>query len=139
MKPSLYFRIASVLTVLFACGHTLGFRQTDPQWGVDATVTSMKSVRFLIQGFNRSYWDFFVGFGLFVAVFLVFAAVIAWQLARMSGPALGSMRVSAWALTLCFAVIAILSWRYFFIVPLAFSVVIFACLLAGTLMSQRAS
>jgi hypothetical protein len=139
MRASLFFRTASVLSILFAGGHTAGFRNTDPQWGADATVASMKSVRFAVQGFNRSYWDFFVGFGFFVSVFLVFAAVIAWQLGRLSGPALASMRVPAWALTVSFGVIAVLSWRYFFIVPLAFSVLIFVCLLAGTLMSQRAS
>jgi hypothetical protein len=139
MKASLFFRIASVLSVLFACGHTVGFRQTDPHWGIDATVTSMKGIRFAIQGFNRSYWDFFVGFGLFVTVFLVFAAVIAWQLGSLPGPVLASMRIPAWALTLCFGAIAVLSWRYFFIAPLVFSVLIFACVLAGTLMSQRTS
>jgi hypothetical protein len=31
MNASLMYRIASALLVLFAAGHTLGFRQTDPQ------------------------------------------------------------------------------------------------------------
>lgn len=139
MKASLFFRIASVLIVLFAGGHTAGFLQTDPQWGVDATVASMKSVRFAVQGFHRSYYDFFVGFGLFVTVFLVCGAVIAWQLGRPAGPLPASMRVSAWALTFCFGAVAILSWRYFFMAPLVFSLLIFVCLLVGTLLLQRAS
>ena len=138
MKASIFFRIAAVLSVLFACGHTFGFRQTDPEWRVDATVNSMKSVRFAVQGFDRSYWDFFVGFGSFVTVFLVLAAVTAWQLGRLPSTVLPSMRLSAWALTLSFAAIAILSWRYFFLVPLVFSVLILACLLVGTLMLERA-
>jgi hypothetical protein len=74
------YRIASVLLLLFALGHSLGFRQTDPHWGVDSVVASMRTVRFDVQGFSRTYWDFFVGAGFFVSVFLLFAAVLAWQL-----------------------------------------------------------
>src|SRR5580698_1708402 len=125
MTASLFFRAASVLSVLFAFGHTIGFRQTDPQWGLDATVTSMKSIRFVLQGFDRTYWDFFVGFGFFFTVFLLFAAVIAWQLVGLPDRARASLRASAWALTLCFGAIAVLSWRYFFLAPLALSVLIF--------------
>ena len=54
MKPSLLFRIASVLIVLFAVGHTLGFRQVDPAWGAGAVVEAMKSVHFQVQGFSRA-------------------------------------------------------------------------------------
>jgi hypothetical protein len=32
MKASLLYRIASVLLLLFAAGHTLGFRQNNPEW-----------------------------------------------------------------------------------------------------------
>src|SRR5256885_9566763 len=84
MKASLFYRIASVLLVLFAVGHTLGFRQSDPSWGVDGLLSSMRSIHFDAQGFNRTYWDFFSGFGLFFSVFLLFAAVLAWLLARLN-------------------------------------------------------
>ncbi|HEX2712187.1 MAG TPA: hypothetical protein VHM88_08195, partial [Candidatus Acidoferrales bacterium] len=80
MKPSLLYRIASVLLMLFAAGHTLGFSKVQPQWGVDALIGSMRTIHFDAQGFSRTYWDFYVGFGLFVSVFLLFAAFLAWQL-----------------------------------------------------------
>ena len=35
MKASLFYRIAAFLLLLFAVGHTLGFRESDPTWGVD--------------------------------------------------------------------------------------------------------
>ena len=35
MHASTLYRIAAVLLPLFAAGHTLGFRQSDPTWGVD--------------------------------------------------------------------------------------------------------
>ena len=72
MNASILYRIASVLLVLFAVGHTVGFLQIDPGWGVDAMVKEMKSIRFDVLGSNRTYWDFYVGFGLFVSIFLVF-------------------------------------------------------------------
>ena len=137
MKASLFYRIAAVLLLLFAVGHTLGFRQSDPQWGVDALTGSMRSIHFNIQGFSRSYWDFFVGFGLFVTVFLLFAALLAWQLGGLTAEALARLRGIAWALVLCFAGIAVLSWRYFFIVPLAFSIAITVCLTAAAWLSAK--
>jgi hypothetical protein len=41
MKAPILYRIAAVLLLLFAAGHTLGFRQPDPTWGVDALLGSM--------------------------------------------------------------------------------------------------
>lgn len=138
MKPTIFFRIAALLITLFAAGHTLGFRQTDPAWGLDSMLSSMKTIRFSTQGFQRTYWDFFVGFGLFVTVFLLFAAFVAWQLGGLSRPALASLRPLAWALTISFGLVTILSWRFFFIAPVIFSFVIFACLLAGSLTIDHA-
>ena len=77
MKASLLYRIASVLLLLFAIGHTLGFRQTNPEWGVGPLIDSMRSIHFDAQGFSRTYWDFFSAFGLFFSVFLLFTAVLA--------------------------------------------------------------
>ena len=56
MKASMFYRIAAVLLLLFAVGHTLGFRQSNPKWGVDALLGSMRSIHFDVQGFNRTYW-----------------------------------------------------------------------------------
>jgi hypothetical protein len=53
-------RIAAVLLLLFAVGHTFGFRQSDPAWGVDALLGSMPSIHFEVPGFNRTYWEIFL-------------------------------------------------------------------------------
>src|SRR4051794_24563937 len=57
MKASLFYRIAAVLLLLFAAGHTLGFRQSDPTWGVETLLGSMRSIHFDVQGFSRTYWE----------------------------------------------------------------------------------
>ncbi|HEV2016811.1 MAG TPA: hypothetical protein VGQ98_00760 [Gemmatimonadaceae bacterium] len=121
MSASLLYRISSGLLVLFALGHTIGFRQVDPRWGADNVVGGMRNVTFPVQGFNRSYWDFFSGFGLFVSVFLVFAAILAWQLGSMSRERLSEMPGVRWSFALCLVFIAVLSWRYFFVTPGVFS------------------
>ena len=139
MKAPILYRISSVLLLLFAAGHTLGFRKTDPKWGVDSLIGLMRSVRFDAQGFSRTYWDFYVGFGLFVSVFLVFTAVLAWQLGGLAPETMALMRGPSWTLVICFAAVTILSWRYFFIVPIVFAIVITVCLTAAALLSAKSS
>ena len=137
MKASLLYRIAAVLLLLFATGHTLGFRQRDPAWGVDALLGSMQSIHFDVQGFSRTYWDLFVAAGFSVGVFYLFAAVLAWQLGRLPAETLAVMRVTVWAFTLCFAAIAVVSWMYLFILPIVFSTVITACLASAAWLSAK--
>jgi hypothetical protein len=43
MKATVLYRIASILLLLFAAGHTVGFRQIDPKWGIDSLISSMQS------------------------------------------------------------------------------------------------
>ena len=137
MKASMFYRIAAVLLLLFAVGHTLGFRQSDPEWGVDALRGSMRSIHFDVQGFNRTYWDLFVAAGFSAGVFYLFAAILAWQLGGLPAVTLAMMRGTAWAFALCFAAITFVSWRYLFIIPIAFSLMITLCLTAAAWLSAR--
>src|SRR5882724_9973187 len=137
MKASMFYRIAAVLLLLFAVGHTLGFRQSDPQWGVDALLGSMRSIHFEVQGFTRTYWDLFVAAGFSVGVFYLFAAILAWQLGGLPAETLARMRGIAWAFALCFAAITVVSWRYLFILPIVFSIVITVCLTSAAWFSSK--
>jgi hypothetical protein len=137
MKASLLYRIASVLLLLFAIGHTLGFRQTNPAWGVASLIDLMRSIHFDAQGFNRTYWDFFSAFGLFFSVFLLFAAVLAWQLGGLPAETLERVRSIAWALAICFAAVTALSFKYAFTTPIIFSSMITVCLIAAASLSAK--
>jgi hypothetical protein len=139
VKAPILYRISSVLLLLFAVGHTLGFRQSDPTWGIDALLGSMRSIHFDVQGFSRTYWDLFVAAGLAVGVFYLFAAVLAWQLGGLPAETFAVMRVTVWALALCFAAITVVSWRYLFILPIVFSIVITMCLTAAAWLSAKTS
>lgn len=137
LKAAILYRISSVLLLLFAAGHTIGFRKTQPEWGVDSLIASMGSIHFDVQGFNRSYWDFFVGFGFFVTAFFLFSAVLAWQLGGLRAETLSLLRGPAWAFAICYVAVTILSWRYFFIAPIVFSSVVAICLIGAAWLSAK--
>jgi hypothetical protein len=137
LRATTLYRIAAVLLLLFAVGHTLGFRQSDPQWGVDRLLDSMRSIHFNVQGFSRTYWDLFVAAGFSVGVFYLFAAILAWQLSRLPTETLAVMRGTAWTFALCFAAISVLSWRYLFVLPIVFSMLITVCLIAAAWLSAK--
>jgi hypothetical protein len=135
LTTRLLYRIASVLILLFDLGHSAGYPWSDPGWGVD--LGAIQSSHFQVLGFSRTYWDFYVGFGLFVSVLLLLAATLAWQLGSLSTQTLPLLRSTAWVLALCFAAVTILSWTNFFIIPIAFSTVITACLVAAAWRATR--
>lgn len=138
MKASVLYRIATVLLLLFAVPHTIGFRQNIPEWGAGAVIDSMQSVHFNAQGFDRTYWDFFSAFGLIFSVFLLFAAVLAWQLSGVpAGTATPFMRQIAWTLAISFAAATAVSWIYSFATPIAFSTVIAVCLIVAAWLLAR--
>lgn len=139
MKAPIFYRISSVLLLLFAAGHTFGFRQNIPEWKAEAVLALMRSVHFDAQGFTRTYWDFFGAFGLFFSVFLVFAAVLAWLLAGLPAETLARVRSIAWALAICFVVVTALNWRYAFTTPIVFSILITVCLIAAAWLSPKTS
>jgi hypothetical protein len=137
VKAPILYRISSVLLLLFAAGHTFGFRGNNPEWGADAVLALMRSFHFDAQGFNRTYWDFFSAFGLFFSVFLLFAAVLAWLLGRLPAETLARVRSIAWALAICFVAITALSWRYAFTTPIVFSTLVTVCLIAAAWLSAK--
>jgi len=137
MKASIFYRVAAVLLLLFGVGHTLGFRQSDPKWGVDALLNSMQSIHFDVQGFSRSYWDLFLAAGFSVGVFYLFSAILAWQLGGLPAETLARIRGIAWAFALCFAAITLVSWKCLFVLPIVFSGVTTACLITAAWLSPR--
>ena len=135
MKASIFYRIAALLLLLFDAGHTSGFPWSDPKWAVD--LDSMQSTHFYIMGFSRTYWDFYVGFGLFVSVLLLLAVVLAWQLGSLPPECLARMRGTAWAFALCFIAVTVLSRKYFFMIPIVFSIVTAMCLTVAAWLSTK--
>ena len=128
MTSTLSYRVATILLVLYAAAHQLGFRSPDPRWQADATITAMKTT-FEVQGVTRSYWDFFSGFGFFCTGFLLFCAVLAWQLSTLPPEMLQRLTLVRWAFATCFVCLTLVTWRYVFAAPMAFTAVVAIALL----------
>ena len=129
MRPVIFLRIASVLTFIHGALHTVGgvFGGVAPG-AQQAAVSAMKANEFTAMGVTRTYWDFHMGLGLAISVFLTVEAVVFWQLSRLvKSDALRLRPVLATFLVgyLCFAVV---SYRYFFAGPVITEILIALCL-----------
>src|SRR5579883_584803 len=105
--------------------------------GVDTLVASMKTIRFDVQGFSRTYYDFYLGFGLFVSVLQLFAALVCWQLGLLEAATLRSLSLLRWSMVICFLGVSYLSWQYFFMVPIVFSLAITLFLVLGAWLANK--
>jgi hypothetical protein len=125
MNAKLLLRAASAVMLLLAIGHTLGSPWT-PAQGPDAlaVVSTMRDYHFNVMGLDRSYLNFYVGFGWMLSAYLFGHAILYWQLASFVnrvGYELGGI-VGVLAIeSLC---MAILSWKFLFWVPVIMSAVI---------------
>lgn len=84
MKPVIFLRIASVLTLIHSVLHTLGGVFGKPGPGVATSVAAAMRARFQVFGVTRSYSDFYMGMGLGVTIFLTMDALLLWILASMA-------------------------------------------------------
>jgi hypothetical protein len=129
MNASLLLRIASVLTFFFCAGHTAGMPWM-PAEGPEAlaVVGAMKGHSFDIIGSQRSFWDFYFGFGLSISVFMFALAVLLWQIGSLAKTDAMRMRPFIATFFVAFAVNTGLAWKYIFIIPLVNSALIAVCL-----------
>lgn len=133
MMPVILYRVSAVVLLLFAAGHQVGFRTVDPSWHADAAAAAMRDVRFSVQGFQRTYWEFFSGFGFFVTTLLLFSAYFAWYVGGVSPEARRMLAPVLWAFAIAFVVIAIFTWRYFFLAPGIFATIVALLLIVAAL------
>lgn len=132
MSVSSIYRIVAVLLVLYALGHTLGFDKVDPAWGVSAPIDQLQRITFAAQGTpGRTYWGFYLGFGYFCSVLMLFAAALAWQLGALPPDTLVRLRFIRWAFAIAFLAASVVTWKFFFTAPVAFSALITLGLVAG--------
>lgn len=136
----MWFRAAAVLLVLFAAGHSYGFLAFQPPTAEGRAVWSaMNGVRFSAGSSTFSYGGFYIGFGLFITVFQIFSAWLAWFLGAMARRGEQGARAIAWAMFVVQVVGVGLSLRYFSAGPAVFSVVTAACLGMGAISMRRSA
>jgi hypothetical protein len=139
-KPALWFRSAAVLLLLFAVGHTVGFltfRPPNPEGR--AVWNAMNSVTFSDGHSNFTYGGFYVGFGIFVSVFLLFSGWLSWMLAAIARRSPADARILAWGLAATQLINLVLCLRYFAVPPAVFSALTVACLILGASLTPHSS
>jgi len=126
MRATLLYRIASVSFVLFAAGHTFGFLNFKPPTAEGLAVRdAMNNVHF---GANLSYGAFYVGFGLYVTLYLLFSAFLAWHLSRLASRLPQAIGALGWVFFAVQLVSIALSCVYIAAPPAVFSALVAACL-----------
>lgn len=129
MRPTLFLRIASVLTFIHAALHTIGgvFGGAAPG-AQQAAVAAMKANEFVAMGVTRCYWDFYMGLGLAVSVFLTVEAVVFWQLGSLAKTDALRLRLVFATFLVGYLGVAVVSYKDFFAGPVITEMLIALCL-----------
>ncbi len=129
MKATLLYRIAAGLLLFFALGHTFGFLRFKPPNPAGIEVRdAMERVHFDVAGQTFSYGGFYRGFGLTITVYLLFLAVLAWQLGTPAAARTPDLATLEWSLVVVQVATLVLSFLYFSMIPTILSALLTICL-----------
>jgi len=128
-KPVVFLRIASVLTLIHSVLHTVGgvFGSVEPGPAAVA-VAAMKANQFTFMGSMRTFWDFHIGMGLAVTIFLTGESILMWQLSSLARTDARRLRAMMATLLVVYLAFAVTSYAYFFVMPVVMEFIIAACL-----------
>jgi len=129
MSATILFRIASVVFLLFALGHTFGFLTFKPPTAEGLAVKkAMSDVEFKVGGSSLSYGRFYRGFGLSCTISMLFSAILCWQLGALATVHPRAIAGVAWSLFGVQVLGVALSVKYFGLPPAIFSAALTALL-----------
>jgi hypothetical protein len=84
MRPSLFYRIAAIVNVLFAIGHTAGFLTFRPKSAEGQAAAKAMAMVFNEDGTRFSYTGFYTGFGLSCTLAMLLIAIWSWWLGSLA-------------------------------------------------------
>jgi hypothetical protein len=131
MTTAILLRIASVVSFLFAIGHSLGGLKKWSPIGDNDMLTAMMTYRFDTMGVNRSYLDFYLGFGWSLSVAMLLQSVLLWQLAALARSDAARLRPMIAAFAIATLAGGIIAWQFILPVPVLFSAVLLIALAAA--------
>ena len=137
MKAATWLRLLAAIMMFFTVGHTIGVLNPPAEGGAGQALEAMRRARFPIMGFERSYWDFYRGFGFLVSLEFLLFAVIAYQLSVLSRRSARAALPLMVTLEIGCAVTALLSWTYFFAAPMVTSLAAVVCSTAALVALAR--
>jgi hypothetical protein len=136
MTTTLFLRIASVISLIFALGHTIGGLRKWSPMGDNEVLRAMTAVRFDTMGANRSYLDFYMGFGWSISVAMVMQTVLLWQMASLARTDPASVRPMIAVIALATVTGGVIAWRFIFPVPALFSSALVIALAAAYVVAR---
>jgi hypothetical protein len=127
MGATLLYRIAAVVFVLFAVGHTYGFLSLRPPSAEGRAVyDAMNTVRFEVGGRSFTYGAFYRGFGLSCTASMILSAFLCWHLGELARSAPAAIGALGWVFFVVQVVGVVLSFLYFGLPPMVLSAVVTA-------------
>jgi hypothetical protein len=140
MKPTLFLRIASVLTFIHAALHTIGGVFGKPGPGAASVAfAAMQANQFMVYGLPRTYAEFYRGMGLAMTISMTAEAFLFWQLGSLARTLAARLRPIIAAFAVAYLVIAVNSWCYFFQAPVVVEVLIALCLVLAIVTAKPAA
>jgi len=136
MTTTIWLRISSVIALLLAAGHTLGGRKYWSPMGENPVLKAMREARFDTMGVNRSYLDFYMGFGYSLSIAELMLGVLLWQLATLARADAATVRPMVAVIALATLVSAVIAWRLIFPMPALFLLALFACLTVACVVAR---
>jgi hypothetical protein len=130
-------RIAAILSLITAAGHTLGARSSWSPAGENDTLRNMRSFHMDVFGVSRTYHDFFMGFGLSLSIYLLLQTVLLWLIASLAKRDLASARPFIAVFLLASVALVCVSWVFIFPVPAAFSASVTVCLIVSYVLALK--
>jgi hypothetical protein len=132
MKPTIFLRVASVLTLIHAVLHTIGgvFGDIGPG-AASIAVAAMKVNTFPLMGHTRSFWDFYRGMGIGVTISLTVDSIAFWLLGSLVKRDGARLRPILAAFAVEYLALSVNSQIYFFLGPVITEILIAACLLGA--------
>jgi hypothetical protein len=135
------YRAASIVLMLYCALHSYGALISTPHFGAasDAVLESMRSVRFDAQGFDDTWYGFYLGFGWFSSVLFAVSALQLWIIGGRSLEERRKERAIVGSLALAYVAGVWLCARYFHPAALVFAVVALGTILWAMISDARAS
>ena len=131
MTTTVLLRISAIISLVFALGHSLGGLKRWSPMGDNEVLKAMETVRFDTMGANRSYLDFFMGFGWSLTVAMLLQSVLLSQLASLARTDAAQVRPMIAAFAVATLAGGIIAWQFIFPVPALFSAALLIVLVAA--------
>jgi hypothetical protein len=121
MTTTQLLRFASVISLVFTAGHSLGGLKKWSPMGDNDVLKTMTTVYFDTRGAHRSYLDFFMGFGWSISVAMLMQTLLLWQMASLARTDVAHVRPMIAVFALASFATGIIAWRFIFPMPALFS------------------